>query len=233
LNEDFRRRPGTRGHNTHPDGGDARMEFVLATTAPDGGPADGIVRIDTTVVSNPTPPGSSLFDRYAFYGYWDPERYVNVWTMPMPDDLMDTVLGMATGPETDLPGAERLLRGEPEQAEGILINAHHFGESDLPSHHNLGRTLTHEMGHYFGLLHTWGGGDCEFNDHCDDTPPVADVVRGCPDPPPPACDGRPVMVENYMNFTTDACMSTFTRDQIARMHYVLENSPRRKGLSAR
>lgn len=230
LNEDYRRKPGTRGFNTHPDGGDARIEFVLASVAPDGMPTDGVVRIDAAATPNPLPPGSSLFDYYAFYSYWNPSRYINVWTMPLPEDLIDTVLGQATGPLTDLPGADLLLRGEPEQAEGILINSHHFGVSDLPSEHNLGRTLTHEMGHYLGLLHTWGGGDCEANDYCADTPPVSAPVRGCPATPPPACDGRPIMIENYMNWTTDECMNTFTNDQIARMHYVLETSPWRREL---
>lgn len=230
LNEDYRRKPGTRGFNTHPDGGDARIEFVLASEAPDGTPTDGIVRIDAAATPNPTPPGSPVFDYYAYYSYWDPSRYINVWTMPLSEDLIDTVLGMATGPETDLPGADLLVPGEPDQAEGILINAHHFGESDIASVHNLGRTLTHEMGHYLGLLHTWGGGDCDTNDYCADTPPVSEPVRGCPATPPPSCDGRPIMIENYMNWTSDGCMSTFTNDQIARMHYVLENSPRRRTL---
>lgn len=231
LNEDYRRRPGTRGFNTHPDGGDARIEFVLARVAPDGAPTNGIVRVDADAMPNPTPPGAPLFDYYAHYSYWDPSRYINVWTMPLSEDLIDTILGMATGPETDLPGADLLTPGEPEHAEGILVNAFHFGESDVASVHNLGRTLTHEMGHYLGLLHPWGGGDCATNDYCADTPPVSEPVRGCPDTPLPACSGNGrIMVENYMNWTTDACMSTFTNDQIARMHYVLENSPRRREL---
>lgn len=229
LNEDFRRLPGTRGHNTHPHGGDTRLEFVLAARDPGGLPTSGVVRIDASAIENPTPPGS-LFDYYAFYGYWDPESYVNVWTMPLPESATDVVLGMATGPETDLPGAELLVPGEPHQAEGILINSAHFGESNRSVRHGLGRTLTHEMGHYFGLLHPWGGGDCERNDYCADTPPVSAPVLGCPDPPPPACDGQATMIENYMNFTDDACMNTFTNDQIARMHYVLEYSPRRRDL---
>lgn len=231
LNEDFRRESGTPGFNDHPDGGDARLEFVLASVAPDGSPTDGIVRTDATEVANPTPPGS-LFDYYAYYGYWDPEHYVNVWTMPLAESTVDVLLGLATGPETDLPGAERFEPGEPAQAEGILINSAHFGPSDLASAHNLGRTLTHEMGHYFGLLHLWGGGDCAENDHCVDTPAMTEALHGCPSPPPPGCDGTPVMVENYMNYTDDACMNTFTNDQIARIHYVLENSPRRRTLTS-
>lgn len=229
LNEDFRRKAGTPGYNEHPDGGDARLEFVLARVAPDGSPTDGIHRVDASAVDNPTPPGS-LFDHYAFYGYWDPERYINVWTMPLAEGTVDVVLGMATGPETDLPGAHRFERGEPFQAEGILINSAHFGPSDVSTRHGLGRTLTHEMGHYFGLLHTWGGGDCATNDHCADTPAVSEPVFYCTDPPPPGCDGTPIMVENYMNWTADACMSTFTNDQIARIRHVLEHSARRRGL---
>lgn len=228
LNEDFRRKEGTRGFNSHPDGGDARIEFVLAKSAPDGAETEGIVRINASAKDNPTDP-QSLFDYYAHYSYWDPEKYLNVWTMPL-SEAKDVLLGMSTGPETELPGAELFVPGEPLQAEGILINSVHFGESGIDSEYNLGRTLTHEVGHYLGLLHTWGGGDCEANDYCDDTPPVSAAVGGCPAEPPPACDGQPVMIENYMNYTFDRCMNIFTNDQIARMHHVLQNSPRRKTL---
>ncbi len=229
INEDFRRKEGTRGFNTHPDGGDARIEFVLAKTAPDGTATDGIVRVNADTVENPVET-NSLFDYYAYYSYWNPESYLNIWTMPLDESLRDIFLGKGTGPETDLPGAELLLRGEPLQAEGILINAAHFGESDIDSEHNLGRTLTHEIGHYLGLLHTWGGGDCVFNDYCEDTPPVAGPVGGCPAAFPSGCNGQAAMIGNYMNYTYDRCMNIFTKDQIARMHYVLENSPRRKSL---
>jgi hypothetical protein len=228
VNEDYRRKEGTRGFNTHPDGGDARIELVLAQLAPDGSATDGIVRVNAGAVDNPTSP-NQLFDYYAHYSYWDPEEYLNIWSIPL-EGAIDVVLGMATGPETDLPGAHLFIPGEPFQAEGILVNSAHFGESGLNSRHNLGRTLTHEVGHYLGLLHTWGGGECVTNDFCDDTPPVAAPVQGCPSEIPMACDGQPVMIENYMNFTFDECMNTFTNDQIERMHYVLENSPRRKSL---
>ncbi len=229
LNEDYRRKEGTRGFNTHPNGGDARIEFVLAKSAPDGTRTDGIIRINANDVNNPVNP-SKRFDYYAYYSYWDPEKYLNIWTEPLPESAMDIVLGSATGPETDLPGVELLLPGEPHQSEGVLINSPHFGESAIDSEYNLGRTLTHEVGHYLGLLHTWGGGDCENNDYCDDTPAVSNPVFGCPAEASPGCDGQEIMIENYMNYTHDRCMNTFTNDQISRMHYVLENSPGRKTL---
>ncbi len=93
LNDDYRRREGTRGFNTHPDGADARVEFVLARTAPDGTATTGIVRVNATEVDNPVE-GNGLFERFAFYGYWPPEHYLNVWTMPLPPSTVDVVLGL-------------------------------------------------------------------------------------------------------------------------------------------
>lgn len=228
INEDYRRKPGTRGFNEHPDGGDALIEFVPAEYAPDGSRTDGIVRINANDVANPVPPNQH-YDHYAYYSYWNPAHYLNIWTMPLPEELVDIVLGLATGPVTDLAGGDMFTPGEPHQAEGVLINAQHFGESGIVSEYNLGRTLTHEIGHYLGLLHPWGTGDCETNDFCSDTPPVTAAVTGCP-PGPLGCNGQPAMVENFMNYAFDRCMNTFTNDQIARMHYVLEHSPRRASL---
>ncbi|MFO7448076.1 MAG: M43 family zinc metalloprotease [Ignavibacteriaceae bacterium] len=229
LNEDFRRKEGTGGFNDHPDGTDTKIEFMLAKTSPDGQPTNGITRVNKDTVENPILYGDK-FNHFAFYGYWDPELYINIWLDPLPEDLIDIVLGEATGPDTDLPGHELLLDGEPKMSEGIIINSYHFGESNKSADYNLGRTLTHEAGHYLGLLHLWGSGDCETNDYCDDTPPVKRNTIGCPSPPPLACNGQPAMIENYMDFTPDRCMNIFTIDQTERMHYVLENSPYRKTL---
>src|SRR5690606_5227749 len=100
------------------------------------------------------------------------------------------------------------------------------------SRYGLGRTLTHEVGHYLGLLHPWGDGSCETNDYCDDTPPVSGPTNGC-HATAIACDGRPAMTENYMDFIDDACMNVFTADHVRRMRYVLENSPNRISLRIR
>ena len=64
----------------------------------------------------------------------------------------------------------------------------------------------------------------------DGSPDTGLPVLGCPTTAPLGCDGCPVMVANCMNFTSDSCMNIFTLDQIARMDYVLANSPRRKSL---
>lgn len=228
LNEDFRRREGTRGYNNHPHGGDTKVEFVLAKQDPDGNPTTGIVRRQLQMNDIPEHIPDFEFEQYAFFSYWSAKDYINIWIAPYPKDLANVVLGMATGPDTDLPGSELFQKPLPGGAEGIIINWSHFGESDLPGGHNLGRTLTHEMGHYLGLLHTWGSRDCLTNDYCDDTPAVDDVVVG--DTPFTGCDGEEVMIANYMNYSYDHAMNIFTMDQIDRMDYVLKNSPNRNSL---
>lgn len=228
LNEGYRRKEGTRGHNEHPDGNDAKIEFVLAGTDPDGNKTNGIVRINIDTVENKNS-SNSTFDHYAYYSYWNPENYINIWTLPLDESFINGLLGLSTGPETDLPGNELLPDGEPFQAAGILINSYHFGETSINSKYNLGRTLTHEMGHYLGLLHLWGDRECATNDYCDDTPPVTQNIDNC-SPKPSGCDDKPVMVNNYMTWASDECVNLFTNDQIKRMHYVLENSTRRKSL---
>jgi Pregnancy-associated plasma protein-A len=224
LNEDFRRKVGTRGYNDHPDGGDARIEFVLAKKDPYGQPTSGIVRINIADYNVPNLGYNQ--NHYAQYSFWNHDHYINVWTTPI-DGTDCIVLGSSTLPESDLPGLEGRVPGSGD-ADGIMMNPTHFGESTVDCHAKFGRTLTHEMGHYLGLLHTWGIGNCQLNDYCDDTPPVDKVVFGRV--AYAGCLGLPVMIGNYMNYSDDDVMNIFTNDQIKRMRYVLLNSPRRKSL---
>lgn len=226
LNEDFRRKEGTRGYNEHPAGADAKIEFVLARQTPNGAPTDGINRIDASRTE--VEPLGYTPTHYAQYAYWDPSRYVNIWTTPLSEEVMCVVLGVASGPVVDLPGIDYLMLPGPSDAEGILIHWMHFGESDIDCHARFGRTLTHEMGHYLGLLHTWGDKQCATNDYCGDTPAVDREVFGSTSFR--GCDGDTVMIGNYMNFSDDAVMNIFTRDQAKRMHHVLAHHPGRNAL---
>lgn len=226
LNEDFRRKKGTKGYNDHPNGGDSKIEFVLAKQSPNGDAMNGINRIDISLMNVPELGYNQ--NHYAQYDYWDPSSYINIWTTPLPESSGCLVLGSATGPETDLPGTQFLLLPQAGDSEGILINWIHFGESDIDCHARYGRTLTHEMGHYLGVLHTWGGKDCEFNDYCADTPAVDDVVFGRD--AYIGCAGETIMIGNYMNYSEDDLMNIFTKNQIARMHYVLEHHTGRNSL---
>src|SRR5690554_260816 len=226
VNEDFRKKEGTRGYNDHPDGGDAKIEFVLAKQTPDGELSDGINRINSKEMNVPQLGYNQ--NHFAQYAYWPPKEYINIWTTPLDESLSCFVLGSATGPLTDLPGTELLLIPQPGDAEGILINYTHFGESEIDCHARYGRTLTHELGHYFGLLHPWGAKDCDHNDYCNDTPAVNTEVYG--QTSFIGCQNEPVMVENFMNWSDDEVMNIFTHEQIGRMHYVLSNQEGRNAL---
>jgi hypothetical protein len=228
LNEDFRRREGTPGFNAHPDGEDARIEFILAQIDPEGNPTNGIVRVDRNLVQ--TPSGITDFITFSSkYSYWDPEQYLNIWCWDV--GLHGIYAGKSRFPVSDLNGLP--TQNEDSDGDGIFINAVNFGQGETNTIPNLdmGRTLTHEMGHFLGLLHTFGQpGNCDYSDYCDDTPPISSGSSGCPSERPLACDGSRAMIENYMDYSYDRCMNIFTKDQVARMHIVLENSPRRKSL---
>lgn len=222
LNEDYRRKAGTRGFNTMSQGADAQIEFVLASTTPDGVASNGIVRINGNKTSWRLDEQASLKE----ISRWSSGKYLNIWICNL-----ETYLGYSSFPTTDL------LEGLPSQTDslldGVILNYKYVGESPLSSIYNLGRSATHEIGHYLGLVHVWGDGneDCGSTDYCNDTPVTAAANYGCPTEKNSCPDktGND-MIQNYLDYTNDACMNTFTRDQVARMRTVLQHSPRRKKL---
>ncbi|MBX2928194.1 MAG: HYR domain-containing protein [Saprospiraceae bacterium] len=123
----------------------------------------------------------------------------------------------------------------PASTDGVVVLYTSVGSSTVPfpgaSPYDEGRTLTHELGHFFGLLHTFQGGCGVNNDYCDDTPRVASPTFGCP-AGRTSCSGSVAMIENYMDYSDDACMNIFTLDQKARIQAVMANSPRRMELTS-
>jgi hypothetical protein len=78
-----------------------------------------------------------------------------------------------------------------------------------------GGTLTHEMGHFFGLKHIWGDDldyTCEDSDDIDDTPNSEGPYYDCPSGTQMSC-GISNMYQNFMDFTDDRCLAAFTNDQ--------------------
>lgn len=231
LNEDYRRMMGTRGHNSNAVGADTEIEFCLAAVDPSGNMTNGINRKELSNASFTQTEVNTIVKPAT---QWDPTKYLNIWVVRFTDN---TLLGYAQFPSASgLSGLSS--NGGEATTDGVVIVYQAFGSADdndgtfiLNNTYKYGRTTTHEVGHWLGLRHVWGDGDCNVDDYCNDTPIAADANYDCPAskdtcPASPGVD----MIENYMDYTKDACMNIFTNDQKIRMLTVLENSPRRKEL---
>lgn len=168
---------------------------------------------------------------------WDPTRYLNIWVAQTVTDGVLNLLGYAQFPSSSgLSGLN--TSGGAANTDGVVVIASSVGSVLDPNPsagpYGLGRTLTHEVGHWLGLIHIWGdSGACTNDDFCADTPDATAYNFGCPsiDSCPSDSLGKD-MVENYMDYTNDACMNTLTADQKTRIQAVLTNSPRRMNLGA-
>lgn len=231
LNEDFRRMAGTNGFNDNPVGADIELEFCLSKFDNNGKEMaePGIHRVRGS---------QTTWSRNDIEGilkpstYWDPNQFFNVWVLEFSSEDQ-LLLGYAQFPDqSGLPGLNE--RGGPATTDGVVISYRVCGSAQkgsfpvLQAPNNLGRTLTHETGHWLGLRHIWGDGPCGSDDFVSDTPEADGPNRGCP-VGHVSC-GVVNMVENYMDYTDDACMNIFTQGQKTRMVAVMQSSPRRNTL---
>ncbi|MCP9765063.1 M43 family zinc metalloprotease [Lacihabitans soyangensis] len=226
LNEDYRKKISTPGFNNSPVGTDMNIEFYLADKDPDGKPSLGINRVYS--------PKSNfdVFDEKTLLSsllYWDSNRYLNIWVTTLNDDF----LGYAEFPTGEYDGLE--IEEIDEKIDGVMIDHRAFGRrtgTSISGVYTYGRTLTHEIGHWLGLIHIWGDEYCG-DDFCNDTPPTesGNLTIRCT-PKYSNCRGTRTlnMIENYMDYTADSCMNIFTVDQKTRVRAVLEVSKRRKRL---
>ncbi|MCV9933231.1 zinc metalloprotease [Flavobacterium sp. LS1R47] len=119
--------------------------------------------------------------------------------------------------------------GGSNATDGVVIDSQYFGLSGSASApYNLGRTGTHEVGHWMSLRHIWGDSNCG-TDFINDTPVHNTANYGVPAYPHySTCTGAPVeMTMNYMDYTDDAGMYMFTVDQKNKMATIfLTGGPR-------
>ncbi|NOS91349.1 MAG: T9SS type A sorting domain-containing protein [Cyclobacteriaceae bacterium] len=227
LNNDFNRQNADQTNTPtlfQPVAGSMDIEFVLAKQDPDGLPTTGIVRVKGSKTS------WVLNDNYTLksQSYWPAEQYLNIWVTNLTD-----YLGFAQSPVSPLAGLEEA--SNDRLTDGVVVNYRVFGSIDdgafsLKTQYNKGRTLTHEMGHFFGLRHIWGDvSSCSGTDYVADTPVQSSSTSGCPVHPQTSCSTTK-MFQNYLDYTDDACMNLFTQGQADRMITILLSSPRRKEL---
>lgn len=221
LNEDFRRQNADTIATLpifEPLAADVMIEFVLARQTPDGFVTNGVTRTEGNQISYGINSAGTLSD----LSYWPAEDYFNIWVAP----LRNGYLGYAQFPISDLEGLEEASNNR--ETDGVVIDYRYFGSTGNAVSGSLGRTTTHEVGHFLGLRHIWGDGDCSADDFVEDTPLQSSESDGCPIDPV-SC-GSPDMYQNYMDYTDDVCMNLFTQNQKERMRIVLLNSPRRASL---
>lgn len=182
--------------------GDAEIQFRLATKDPQGNCTNGITRTYDPVFTNHggCPNGNCGTSRFS----WPKEKYLNVWVVKD--------IGSGAGAYAYLAQSN-----VPEGLDGIVCRYSQF--SPLSTFPN-SRTMTHEIGHYLNLYHTWGPGNsqgvptnCNIDDLVFDTPNCVGTSGGC-NLNRTSC-GSLDNIQNHMDYAN--CPRMFTDGQVARM----------------
>ena len=194
---------------------DMGIQFCLAIKDNSGNATNGIVHKQTSQTSfaisgDPIKKTASGGD-----DPWNVNKYFNVWI----GNLSGGILGYGVFPPIS-------------SLYGVAIHYCTVGSLTSPgtcAPYQSGRTLSHEIGHCFNLIHIWGddNGACSGTDNCADTPNQADATSGCPSGvKTDACSGAPngIQYQNYMDYTDDACYNMFSANQKTRAQAAVTGS---------
>ncbi|HEY0976487.1 MAG TPA: GEVED domain-containing protein, partial [Flavobacteriales bacterium] len=185
--------------------GDPGVELCLALRTPSGQPTTGITRRETNVTwFDPDNNADGMKTAASGTEAWAPDRYLNIWVCDItsgspPGGLYN---GYAYLPAPGVVGA---------WFDGMVLDA---SLATQPNSH----TGTHELGHYLGLFHPWGGGGCNSTDDVHDTPATDGPTLNCTNNALMKCDEL-TQYENFMDYSACKCM--FTQGQSVRMSDVL------------
>jgi hypothetical protein len=172
------------------------ISFCLASETPSGLSTNGIVRIHTNI-ENIGVKDNLFFSSMGGSDAWNPDQYLNIWVANTGPFLS----GYGTYPGQTAP-----------ERTGVVVNATYFGMNGHPKY-GLGRTMVHEVGHYFGLYHVWSNDPfCEEDDGVEDTPKQENQHTGCPTHPQASCTDSDMFM-NFMDYVDDPCMVMFTAGQ--------------------
>ena len=211
LNDDFRR-TNSDADNAWSQAADTEIEFCLATSDPAGNATNGILRVPTSVSAFGTNDGMKSASSGGSNA-WPASNYLNIWVC----NIGGGILGYAQFP------------GGSPSTDGVVCGYQYFGTiGTAQAPFNLGRTTTHEVGHWLNLRHIWGDGGCGADDFVSDTPKSGGANYGC-QVGSSSC-GSVDMVQNYMDYSDDACMNLYTVGQKNRMRALFESGGYRASL---
>lgn len=187
------------------------IQFCLAQRDPNGNATSGIRRVSTSTTSFSSN-NNVKFTSSGGDDAWDRNSYLNIWVC----NLGSQLLGYAQFP------------GGSASTDGVVVLYSSVGGAEAPgtiAGYTLGRSATHEVGHWLNLIHIWGDASCG-NDQVADTPTQSTSNFGCPSFPHVTCSNGPNgdMFMNYMDYSDDACMNMFSAGQSARMNATLNGT---------
>jgi hypothetical protein len=167
---------------------------------------------------------------------WDATKYLNIWVTDKSASL--NARGFATPPPLSglagIPISATTSLNDGVWCYAMSVGSYQIYPAGIYDNTDVsGRLLTHEIGHWLGLRHIWGDGNC-FTDYCNDTPSQADPSSGNPTYPQgvgscstPSNVPNGEMFMNFMDYTANPSMYMFTTDQVTRMQTAMANSPQR------
>jgi hypothetical protein len=211
LNEDYQNKNADSAQVStlfQPIIGRPQMRFRLATKDPNGRCTEGINYIESSLH---TAGGENLKSVIS----WDTKKYLNIWVC--------SVVASGAAAYSYYPGS-----APGQNNEGVVTRSDYVGSIGTSSPGYRARTLTHEIGHYMNLPHTWGSsntpGDannCNIDDGVQDTPNCVGVSNSsCP---LSQNDCGPIAnVENHMDYSN--CRRMFTKGQVLRMHAAMNST---------
>ncbi len=235
LNRDFRAIPIHDSIAISPNGTDSEIFFRAACIDPDGNSTNGIVRKDGSLITDFTQDGiqiSTPQDNGNIYevmdsSRWSEDRYINVY-------ISHAIKVVMNGNQIGAAGFGPISQWWQYEIGGVFLTPTRVGvDVDGSLGYNISnpynKLASHEMGHYFGLWHTFQGMSCDETDCTTQGDGVCDTEphdNSSPFPMDTSCNEfnecvNREPIENLMNYAGQNCGHVFTPGQKDRMKGVI------------